>query len=188
MRKVCRRSLSGRRRQTLETVEGAGITVYRPLMQGELAACEIRDHFGPEPPCGRVRIQMENLPLTGELAQEGGNDKLRDTLATETPTDKEVADVVFGTLEVGVAVHAHETGKLTVDSDQKRPGRGGAPITRFGLDVEKTMFTQFQWQPFAEVLHIELHQIFDGVQFVALCGVQFYRRHVGALQVEQGCP
>ncbi|MNL56225.1 hypothetical protein D3C87_1797030 [compost metagenome] len=65
-------------------------------MHRELAAREIGHHLGPELPCRLVCVDVENLPLTGELVQEGGNDKFRDALATKTSADKKVADVAVG--------------------------------------------------------------------------------------------
>ena len=111
-------------------------------MQGEFATREIRHHLGPEQPRRLVGIDVENLPLTGEPTQEGRNDKLRDTLATKASTDKKVADVVLGTDDMGFVIHGHETGKLAVDLDQKRPGCRVAPVIQLGLDVEEAMLTR----------------------------------------------
>src|SRR3990167_5766700 len=128
----------------LEAIEGAGITVYRPLMQGEFIACDLGHHLGPEVPCRQVRVDVENLPLTGEPAQEGGHDKLRDTLATKASADKQVADVVLGAVDMRVVVHGHETGEFTVHLDQKWLGPRLAPVILVGSDVEKTVLAEFQ--------------------------------------------
>lgn len=88
---------------------------------------------------------MENLPLTGQTAQEGRDDKLRDALATKTPGEEEVADVVFGAVDVGVVIHGHEAGQFTVDADQERLGSGIAPVIVFLLNAEEAMFAEFQW-------------------------------------------
>jgi hypothetical protein len=80
-------------------------------MQAVLATREIGHDRSPEQSRRLVRLDVENLPLTGETAQEGGNDKPRDTLATKAPGHEQVTDVVFGTA-VGFVIHGHEPGQF----------------------------------------------------------------------------
>ena len=80
----------------MEAIKGAGEIVHRLLMPCVRAAGEIVNHTRPEQTRGLIGVDVENLPLTGELAQEGGCDKRRDTLATKAAADEQVADVVLG--------------------------------------------------------------------------------------------
>ena len=94
------------------------MTVYHLLMQGERANAEPRHHGGPEQACRLIRLEMENLPLTGELTQEGGNDKSRDTPATKASTDKQIADVVVGTGEMSPVIPVSYT-HLTLPTNRE---------------------------------------------------------------------
>ena len=129
----------------MKEVEGTGITVDRTLLADELTTAQFGDQPGPEVPCRQVGVDMENLPLTGQTAQEGRDDKLRDALATEASSEEEVADVVFGAVDVGVVIHGHEAGQFTADADQERLGSGIAPIVVFLLNTEEAMSAEFQW-------------------------------------------
>ncbi|MNE63523.1 hypothetical protein D3C80_1588780 [compost metagenome] len=80
--------------------------------------------------------------MTGELTQEGGNDKSRDTPATKASTDKQIADVVVGTGEMSPVIHGHEAGQFPIDLDQERAGGRVSPVLRHGQDVEESGFTQ----------------------------------------------
>src|SRR5471032_2976039 len=93
---------SGRRGRGLEAVEGARITVHLTLILRALDTDQFGHDPGPEPSRRQVGIEVENLPLTRDAAQEGRHDKLPDTLATKTSSDEQVADVVFGAVQVCV--------------------------------------------------------------------------------------
>ena len=160
--------------RAFEAVERARIAVYGQWLRGEVSLGESRDQTRPEPPCRLVDVDVENLPLTGDLAQEGRDDKFRDTLATKAPTDEKITDVVLGAGDVSVGIHDNKPAEFAVYLDKKWPGCRVAPVTWFYLEVEQTLFAQLQWQPFAEVVQVELHHVFNRCYFVALSDVQFY--------------
>ena len=115
----------------MKDVEGAGITVDRTLLADELTTAQFGDQPGPEVPCRQVGVDVENLPLTGQTAQEGRDDKLRDALATHAPGDEEVADIEFGAVDVGIFIHRDEAGEFAIDADQKGSGGRMAPVSVF---------------------------------------------------------
>lgn len=147
-------------------------------MSAEPVLRRLRNHRRPEQPCRLVRFDMENLPSTGESVQQGGHDKPGDALATKAPTDEQITDVVAGIGHVDFVIHGDEPGQFPIDPDQKCLGRGFSPVVREGQDIEEAMLTQLQWHPLAEIIGVELHQVFNGLQFVALGRVQFNRDHL----------
>lgn len=72
----------------MQAVERARIAVHFTLLPGEIATAQYRDQPGPEALRRQVGVDMENLPLTGDVAQEGRDDKLRDALATKASGDE----------------------------------------------------------------------------------------------------
>lgn len=87
---------------------------------------------------------MENLPPTGDLAQEGRDDKLRDALATHAPGDEEVADIEFGAVDVGFFIHRDEADEFAIDADQKGSGGRMASVSVFWLEGEEAMPGELQ--------------------------------------------
>ncbi|MNW67816.1 hypothetical protein D3C74_464650 [compost metagenome] len=80
---------------------------------------------------------------------------------------------MFGPGDVDFVIDGHETGEFAIDANQERLGGRVTPIADFRLDREKTVLGELQRQPFAEVVHVELHEVFDDIQLIALSGVQF---------------
>lgn len=127
---------------------------------------------------GRLASIWKICHRPGDLAQEGRDDKLRDALATHAPGDEEVADVEFGAVDVGFFIHRDEAGEFAIDADQKGTGGRMAPVSVIWLEGKEAMLGELQRQPFAEVVQVELHQVFDDLQFVTLGGVEFDAGHV----------
>ena len=127
----------------MQDVKGARVTVYFTLPSGEFTTAQSRDESGPEALRRQVGVYMENLPLPGDPSQEGGDDKLGDTLATPASGEEEIADVVFGVGEVGLVVDDDETGEFVVDVDQEGLGGGVAPVAFFELVGEEAVVGEF---------------------------------------------
>ena len=55
--------------QVLKAVKGTRVMVYRALRPAERASSEVGYHPGPEALSGQVGVNMEHLPLPGQLVQ-----------------------------------------------------------------------------------------------------------------------
>jgi len=145
-----------------KTVNSARQPLDVQWMSAESVLRHLRNHCSPEQPCRLVRLDMENLPSTGESVQQGGHDKPGDALATKAPTDEQITDVEAGIGHVDFVIHGDEPGQLPIDPDQKCLGRGLSPVMRYGTDFGEAMPDQLPRRLPVECEGPALHKVYLG--------------------------